>query len=128
MHNNDMWKIPDPSRGWRYPDHSTTLSGTAYQAAKSGADVGRDTGYGRTGHFINTNKTQMWILQSPAAHQMPWPFVQLEHETDIAARTAMWLNRPYAVIFDQLKWMNQYCPEPVPVSFADSLVEPAPGN
>lgn len=116
-------KNPHPLCAWRYPDHSTHAQryGRPSGVLQPMSDAILDTA--ELGIFINTNKTQMWDPSSRRGYEMPWPFVQLEHETDIAARTAMWLNRPYAVIFDQLKWMNQYCPEPVPVSFADSLVD-----
>ncbi|BCF89063.1 hypothetical protein PPGU16_21300 [Paraburkholderia largidicola] len=109
-----------PLRGYLYPDGSTHIerygraSGVLQQVSDSILDGVQ------LGIFVNTNKTQMWDPANRRGYEIPWPYIDPGQETDITPDAVAWLNRPYTIIAQQIKWMDRYCPSPVPVSFADS--------
>lgn len=72
--------------------------------------------------FINTNKTQMWDPERVTGYEIWWPRGDQLREWDIAnlAQQADYLDRPYRLIEDQIRWLQQFDPDPVPVSFIDS--------
>lgn len=112
-----------PLRGWRYSDGETQLQryGRPTGVLQPLSDAFMETE--ELGIFISTNKTQMWDPANRRGYEMPWPSVPDDSNSGEASEIARWLNRPYMVLFDQLEWMNRYCPDPTPVTMMDSAVE-----
>lgn len=83
--------------------------------------------------YVNSNKTQLWDPESRDGYYIPWPYLQEVAEPEVAesevaekpesseksriAEKAEILNRPYEILFDQLKWVNTYCPNQTPISY-----------
>lgn len=62
--------------------------------------------------YINSNKTKLWNSEESNGYHIPWPYVQFpKNDSEIR------LNRPYTVIFEQLKWIRKYNPNPMPLRF-----------
>ncbi|RBJ72307.1 hypothetical protein C3L29_035105, partial [Pseudomonas sp. MWU12-2534b] len=108
-------------RKWRYPDGSTHRQRYGRPSGVLQPLVDPMLEEEELGIFINTNKTQMWDPSSRRGYELPWPNIREDHDSSIASQTAQWLNRPYTLIAQQIDWMNQYHPDPVPISFADSI-------
>ncbi|BCF89062.1 hypothetical protein PPGU16_21290 [Paraburkholderia largidicola] len=112
-----------PLCGYRYADGSTHLqrygrpSGVLQPISDSILDIVE------LGIYINTNKTQMWDPASRRGYEIPWPHINTDQVNEVTEDTVEWLNRPYMVIAQQIKWMNLYCPDPIPISFADSSMD-----
>ncbi|MFB9127771.1 VPA1269 family protein [Paraburkholderia dipogonis] len=112
-----------PLASWRYPDGETQAerfgraSGVLQPIADSVLDLHE------IGLFVNTNKTQMWDPLNRRGYEIPWPFTANESGEPEARAAGRWLNRPYEVLFQQIKWMDKYAPNPLPVSFMDSTSE-----
>ena len=108
---------------WTYPGGQTHLerfgraSGVLQPVTDSVLDIKE------IGLFINTNKTQMWDPLNRRGYEIPWPFTAGERTEAEAREAARWLNRPYELLFEQIRWMNAYSPSPVPVSYMDSAKE-----
>lgn len=109
-----------PLINWRYPDGQSQLE-----------RYGRPTGVlqpifdplvekEELGIFINTNKTQMWDPSNKRGYEIPWPSGRpLMPDAPELAENAKWLERPYAILRQQLEWQASYNPTPVPVDFID---------
>ncbi len=71
--------------------------------------------------FINTNKTQMWNPDSQPGYEMWWPEPGALKKTDIALELHQKhiIEEPWNIIKDQIRWMNIYNPNPIPVTFTD---------
>jgi Putative integrase len=72
--------------------------------------------------FINTNKTQLYHDQDEfQGYTMPWPDGKkfLKSEDAATREKGKWLARIYVLISYQLKWLQKYDPNPVPISFYD---------
>lgn len=80
--------------------------------------------------FINTNKTQMWDPERVTGYEIWWPRGNQLREWDIAnlAQQTDYLDRPYRLIEAQLTWLQQYHPDPTPVTFLDSSCDSASVN
>ncbi|SAL81596.1 hypothetical protein AWB74_05994 [Caballeronia arvi] len=112
-----------PLASWRYPDGDTheerfgRPSGVLQPISDSVLNVHE------IGLFVNTNKTQMWDPLNRRGYEIPWPHTMHEGEEQEAQTAARWLNRPYEVLFQQIKWIDKYAPNPLPVSFMDAAIE-----
>ena len=62
--------------------------------------------------YVNSNKTKLWEPDEHNGYHIPWPYTKSPKN---AAEVR--LNRPYTVIFEQLRWMNKYSPKPFPLRF-----------
>lgn len=73
------------------------------------------------GLFISTNKTQLWNAEKRAGYSIPWPDgKELTSSPDTRIREqGHRLGLVYRVIRDQIRWMQIFDPEPVPVNFKD---------
>lgn len=72
--------------------------------------------------YINTNKTQMWDPDNKRGYELWWPTSDLlKPDVDIADLTQQknYLNRPYEIIENQIKWMQIHDPMPEPTTFKD---------
>lgn len=72
--------------------------------------------------YVNTNKTQMWDPDNRRGYELWWPTSDsLTPDIDIADLTQQkkYLNRPYEIIKEQIKWLQQYDPNPEPITFTD---------
>ncbi|TDN50113.1 putative integrase [Buttiauxella sp. JUb87] len=72
--------------------------------------------------YVNTNKTQMWDPDNKRGYELWWPTGDLLNpDIDIADLTQQkqYLNRPYEIIEAQIKWIQQYDPNPEPITFID---------
>jgi hypothetical protein len=78
--------------------------------------------------YINSNKTQLWDPESRDGYYIPWPYLQEEAEPEVTEKSessekskitekAEVLNRPYEILFNQLKWVNTFCPNQTPISY-----------
>ncbi|CAK1282191.1 phage integrase family protein [Burkholderia pseudomallei] len=110
-----------PLRSWRYADGSTHQQRYGRPSGVLQPLVDPMLAEEELGIFINTNKTQMWDPSSRRGYELPWPNIREDHDSSIASQTARWLNRPYALLTSQIAWMNRYHPDPLPVSFSDSI-------
>ncbi|WP_181158630.1 VPA1269 family protein [Burkholderia cenocepacia] len=110
-----------PLRKWRYPDGSTHRQRYGRPSGVLQPLVDPMLEEEELGIFINTNKTQMWDPSSRRGYELPWPNIREDHDSSIASQTAQWLNRPYTLVAKQIDWMNQYHPNPIPISFGDSI-------
>ncbi|MGF6288811.1 VPA1269 family protein [Paraburkholderia youngii] len=109
-----------PLRSWTYPDGSTHREryGRSSGVLQELADPLFH--HSQLGLFVNTSKVAMWSPETRRGYDLPWPFIEAEHFTKVGSDVAHWLNRPYLIIFEQIRWMNLYLPSPKPVSFADT--------
>jgi hypothetical protein len=70
--------------------------------------------------YVNSNKTQLWDPESRDGYYIPWPYLKEVAENPGSSEKhekSEILNRPYEVLFDQQKWVNQYCPNQTPISY-----------
>lgn len=73
------------------------------------------------GLFISTNKTSLWHAERRAGYSIPWPDgKELRTSVDIRVKEQGFrLGLVYQIIRDQIRWMETYDPNPVPVHFGD---------
>jgi len=72
--------------------------------------------------YVNTNKTQMWDPDNKRGYELWWPTGDaLKKDVDIADLTQQkqYLNRPYEIIENQIRWVQMWDPMPEPVTFTD---------
>lgn len=62
--------------------------------------------------YINSNKTKLWEPSEHNGYHIPWPYKNPPKNT-----TEVRLNRPYTVLFEQVRWMNDNSPNPMPLRF-----------
>lgn len=79
--------------------------------------------------YINTNKTQMWAPEAKRGYELWWPTGDMLREgQDLPSITdqVKYLDRPYKIIEEQIRWMQQYDPFPEPITSADWTEEKTP--
>ncbi len=76
------------------------------------------------GIFINTNKTQMWNPDNKTGYEIPWPSrQQFIKKVGIDQKQTHWLERPYTILKQQIKWQNIFNPAPEPLSLLDVALD-----
>jgi Putative integrase len=71
--------------------------------------------------YVNTNKTQLYDPGKTHGYTMPWPDGKKFLKSNDAGmrEKGKWLARIYVLINYQLKWLQKYHPNPVPIGFED---------
>ena len=112
---------------WRYPNGETHLQrfGRNSGAIQMGAES--FMGPPEVAIYVNTNKAQMWDREAHRGYELPWPRVTNDH-LEVTESLRNWINRPYLILEQHLKWVAKFLPNPVPVSYSDSPTERAGVN
>ncbi|RAR63777.1 putative integrase [Paraburkholderia unamae] len=128
LFDTEVWSVDQrcyvpnehPLKNWRYKDGTSHLErfGRPSGVLQNLSDLLVKSA--QLGLFINTSKVPMWSPESRRGYDMAWPYIEPAHITQVGKDVALWLNRPYSIIFEQIRWMNRYAPNPRPVSFADT--------
>lgn len=118
----------------KYVENSHPLKTFEYPSGKKHLDYfGRPTGVLQPiyddwhGHdtlcmYINTNKTQIWNPDAKRGYELWWPTSDMLKEgqdlPDITDQVK-YLDRPYELISNQIRWMQKYDPFPEPITSED---------
>jgi hypothetical protein len=108
-------------REFRYPDgqsHQTRYGRDSGVLQPIEGLLGSNTQH--IGLYISTNKTQLWNPDARTGYAIPWPDgKELLASDDVRIRDqGKRLGLVYELIKQQLRWLQAYDPNPVPVDFS----------
>ncbi|MBL4880202.1 MAG: hypothetical protein JKX82_02640 [Oleispira sp.] len=131
--NDNIWNVEAQQTeqnthdlsSWKYQNGNKHLEQYGCDSSVIQSQQDPFTGEEQLSIYVNTNKTQMWSPDAITGYPIHWPHNSDKKEllSGMSSNVSIRLDLPYKLIQDQMRFLNKYDPNPIPITFEDDGID-----